>query len=327
MLSQAMQTLFRPIAGLLHDQKMRRLGIRNTMKLAEHYNTRLYGRDQEHRSARFSEHFQELLYENGEFDREDVRTLIDGYYLDTSLTLPHLEEMLKQVDELLEERQAYTPTAEYRAFFRNLAKPDDVQRWPGILDFCTSSQLLATVCSYLRFIPAFSKTIPPGIRVVESGKHLDKLADTPPRDSQLFHIDPYATPMLYVIVLVKDCHANSGPFTWLGEADSQKAARALDYWDRGVPYRMDDESIYSVVPPSASHRLIYPRGTVLYIDPSRCFHYGARDNDDPRYQLMVSYTSPVRSDFSEAVRKGELLPGSTGDSRLRQLVLDRRSRA
>lgn len=327
MINGIARKLFRPLAGFLHNKKMERLGIRNTMKLAELYNGRLYGRDHEHRVNRFGEHFQELLLENGDFEREQVRTLIDGYYLDTSLSLPYLEEMLEQANELLEERRAYIPSDGYRAFFRNLAEPEDVQRWPAILDFCTSSQLLATVCSYLRFIPAFSKTIPPGIRVVESGKHLDLRADSAPRDSQLFHIDPYATPMLYVIVLLRDCTASCGPFTWLGEADSQRVAGKLSYWERGVPYRMDDEGVYQSVSPSAAHRLIYPKGTVLYIDPSRCFHYGARDGDDPRYQLMVSYTSPVRSDFSEAVRRGDIIPGSPQDSRLRRLILDRRSRA
>jgi hypothetical protein len=33
----------------------------------------------------------------------------------------------------------------------------------------------------------------------------------------------------------------------------------------------------------------YPRGTVLFIDSSACFHYGSRNSIKPRFQLMLGY--------------------------------------
>ena len=105
---------------------------------------------------------------------------------------------------------------------------------------------------------------------------------------------------------------------------SEEAARRLDYWSRGRPYRLSDEEIYSVVDAGEAMRLIYPRGTVLFIDTSRCFHYGARDGERPRFQVMYGFTSVCRSDFSETYMPSFDYPLRPDDPELRRLVLDRR---
>jgi len=126
-----------------------------------------------------------------------------------------------------------------------------------------------------------------------------------------------------VIVLARDCTPRQGPFTWLPASTSATAAKKLDYWSRGRPYRLSDEEIYSVVDPDETMRLTLPRGTVLFIDTSRCFHYGARDADEPRFQVMYGLTSVCRSDFSESYMPLDRPPLPADADRLRRLVLDR----
>jgi hypothetical protein len=292
---------------------MAKLGIRNTMRLAKAYNGMRNGRRQRMRV--------------GEYRRsglEPGRRMEDGFLLDTSLSLPHLGEMLEQADEIIEERAGTAPADDrYRAFFRNLIGVDDLARWPALVDFACSPEFVAVVADYLGFIPALSGTLPMGVRVVESGKHLDALSHLPPRDSQVFHIDPYDHPMVYVIVLLRDCTPAQGPFTWLPASVSARASKELDYWSRGRPYRLSDEEIYSVVDESETRRLTMPRGTTLFIDSSRCFHYGARDADEPRFQVMYGLTSVCRSDFSESYMPMHRPPVDPGADRLRRLVLDR----
>ena len=276
------------------------LGIRNTMRVARGYNTLRRGTRQRRRGALWRESFPALASEAGGSAVPRLR-MEDGWALDESGSLPHLEEMLRQADEVIEERGGVSDVDDrYRAFFRNLIAVDDHRRWPAFLEFGTSPELLAIVSDYLGFLPALSNTLPIGVRMVESGKHLDALSHLEPRDSQVFHIDPYDHPMVYVIVLVRDCTAEMGPFTFLPASVSQRAAKELDYWSRGRPYRLSDDEIYSVVERSETRRLTYPRGTVLFIDTSRCFHYGARDGERPRFQAMYGYTSVCRSDFSES---------------------------
>lgn len=71
--------------------------------------------------------------------------------------------------------------------------------------------------------------------------------------------------------------------------------------------------------------LTFPRGTVLFVDTSSCFHYGARDADEPRFQVMLGFTSVCRCDFSETYMPSFDYPTRPSDSRLKRLVTDRRA--
>ena len=324
--ARGLDRALRPVARWLDADKMAHLGIRNTMRLAKAYNGRLYGRYQRGRERLWSDGFAALAAEHDGFAGAPRVRMEDGLALDTSGTLPGLEEMLAAADEIIAERGGQADVDDrYRAFFRNMIEVPDLDRWPALLDFVSSSELIAVAADYLGFVPALSKTLPTGVRVVESGKHLDSLSDMPPRDSQVFHIDPYDHPMVYVIVLVRDCTPRMGPFTFLPASVSERASRELGYWKRGRPYRLSDEEVYSVVDPSERIELTYPRGTVLCIDTSRCFHYGSRDADEPRFQVMYGLTSACRSDFSESYMPGFDYTLRPGDSGLRRLVLDRRA--
>jgi hypothetical protein len=315
-----------PLARYLDADKMARLGIRNTMRIANRYNRLLYRRYQRYREELWPDDFERLADEAGGLTGRPYLRLEDGWALDTSGSLPHLDDLLRQADEVIEERAGKAPVDDrYRAFFRNLIGIEDHRRWPAFLDFATSPQLLATVADYFGFIPALSKSLPTGVRMAESGKHLDELAHLPPRDSQVFHIDPYDHPMVYVIVLVRDCTAEMGPFTFLPAAVSASAAKQLDYWSRGRPYRLSDEEVYSVADERETITLTYPRGTVLFVDTSCCFHYGSRDADEPRFQVMYGFTSVCRCDFSETYMTGFDYPARPGASRLKRLVTDRRA--
>jgi hypothetical protein len=323
-LGDAVDVAMKPLARRLDADKMAKLGIRNTMRLAKRYNGLLHGALHRYRVELYRDRFRELLDENGGLTSEGYPRMQDGFALDTSMSLPHLDEALRAADEVIAERGGRQSVDDrYRAFFRNLIGEEDLSRWPAFLDFVSSSQLLATVAQYLGFIPTLSTTLPFGVRVVESGKHVDALAHLPPRDSQVFHIDPYDHPMVYVILLVRDCTSQSGPFTFLPASASARTSKALNYWSRGRPYRLGDEEIYSVADPGETMKLVYPRGTVLFVDTSRCFHYGARDGEVPRFQIMYGLTSVCRADFSETYMPRASYPVRPGDSRLQRLVLDR----
>jgi hypothetical protein len=313
----------KPLARRLDADKMALLGIRNTMRVARAYNGLANGRRQRMRETVWGERFADLAAEAGAPSPTPLQ-MEDGWALDTSGSLPQLDEMLSQADEVIEERGGYAEVDDrYRAFFRNLITVEDHQRWPAFLDFATSPQLIATVGEYMGFLPALSNTLPIGVRMVESGKHLDALSHLPPRDSQVFHIDPYDHPMVYVIVLVRDCTPDQGPFTFLPAAASKAASDRLDYWSRGRPYRLEDDEVFTAASREDVMQLVYPRGTVLFIDTSRCFHYGARDGESPRFQAMFAYTSVRRSDFTESYMPTPRFPVAVDASRLKRLVLDR----
>jgi hypothetical protein len=190
------------------------------------------------------------------------------------------------------------------------------------VDFATSSDILDVVARYLGCVPALSTTLPSGIRVVESNAQFDDHPDAP-HDSQLYHIDYYSLPNVYVLVLLRDTEHEHGPWTFIPRSRSMEAKERLNYWAQGRPYRLSDEEIYSVVDPSEVIEFAYPRGTVLFIESSGCFHFGSRNSFKPRFQLMYGYTGACRTDFSEWIMTPKTYPIRRDDSLLRRMVLDK----
>jgi hypothetical protein len=265
----------------------------------------------------------ELLKENGAPRSADI-VMKDGWALDASHSLPHLDRVLQASDEIVAERagKRLTPKGTYRSFFQDMMTPDLLSQHPALLDFGTSSEVLQVVSNYLKCIPVLSSTLPAGIRVVESNIEFDDQPDVP-HDSQVYHIDYYSLPNVYVLVLLTDTIIEHGPWTFLPKSVSRRTMDAIGYWSRRRPYRIEDDEIYSVVDRSEAITFTYPRGTVLFIESSGCFHYGSRRCVKPRFQLMYGYSGACRTDFSEIFMEPVVYPMHDSDSRLRKFALDR----
>ena len=184
--------LLRPLAKKLNANHMSALGIANTMLLARTYNRLKFHHQEAWRRKIYRQQFAALLEENGGLTRPRVE-LKDGYAIDTSMSLPNLDRILKDADEIIEQRSGVRRKASYRSYFQDIWTPDDARLYPAFLDFATSSDVLAPVGDTLQSIPVLSTTAPPGIRFVESNDAFD---DEPnrPKDSQCYHIDFYSLP-------------------------------------------------------------------------------------------------------------------------------------
>jgi hypothetical protein len=314
---------FRPIAARLHANHMSRLGIANTMRLAHLYNQLKFGHQDRWRRGLYQTQLATLLEENGGLSRPPIE-MKDGWALDTSMSLPHLDRVLEDSDKIIAERSGERRSSKgaYRSYTQDICTPEDSERYPSFLDFATSSDVLSAVSHYLQSIPALSTTLPPGIRVMESNAAFDDQPDKP-HDSQLYHMDYYSLPLVYILVLLRDTTPEHGPWTFLPRGVSQKTRRALNYWSRQRAYRVSDEDIYSVVDRKEAIEFCYPRGTVLFIESSGCFHYGSRNSIKPRFILMIGYTGACRTDFSEAILPHKVYPVRDTDSRLRKMVLNK----
>ena len=315
--------LVRPLANWLQDNHMSALGIANTMRIAHAYHWLKFRRQDEWRRSLYREQFTDLLEENGAVGGPPIQ-IKDGFAIDASMSLPHLDRLLEDGDKIISERAGVRRSAvgHYRSYFQEMWKAEYVTRYPSFLDFATSSSVVATVGEALQSIPVLSNAGPPGIRFMESNAEFDDQPDRP-HDSQLFHIDFYSLPNVYVIVLLRDTTQENGPLTFLPRSVSQKVAATFDYWGRKCPYRMSDEDIYSVVDRKDVIEFCGSRGTVLFLESSGCFHYGSRNSIKPRFQLMLGYTGAFRTDFSEVVKKRSVFPIRGTDSRLRKMVLNR----
>jgi hypothetical protein len=316
--------LFSPIAKRLHENHMARLGIRRTMGLAHFYNRIKFRSQDDTRRELYETQLDALLKENGPLTRPRIE-MKDGWALDDSMSLPHLDRVLEDSEKIIAERSGVRKSepGKYRSYFQDVWTPADLEKYPSFLDFTTSSDVLSTVSHYLRSIPALSTTLPSGIRFVESNSAFDDKPDKP-HDSQLYHIDYYSLPNVYVLVLLRDTARENGPWTFLPRSVSEKAAKKLNYWTKQHGYRLTDEQIYAEVDRKDVIEFCGKRGTVLFIESSGCFHYGSRNSVKPRFQLMIGYNGACRTDFSEAIMPWKVYPIRASDSHLRKMVLDKK---
>lgn len=323
MLREAVDNIFKPVARLLDRDSMQLLGVNNTMKLARTYNGFWHGRHHEKRKKLYKDNFDDLIVENGP-PQVPVNEINDGWVIDSSGKLPHLDELLKDADKIIRERGGVKRHDFGRPFFQELITEEHIERYPSILNFATSSEVLSTVCGYLEFIPTLSSSMPYGVRLVESWSKFDNSPGQPLRSSQLFHLDYHDSPMTYVIVLLRDVTMENGPFCFLPKSVSTEACQGLgNYHSKEGGHRVPDQKMYSLVSESALIKVCYPAGTVLFLDNSACFHYGSRNAAEPRYLMMFAYLSSRRTDFGDLWLKNMKYPVNHSDSRLRRMILDK----
>jgi hypothetical protein len=323
MVGKFLDSVVKPAARLLDRDSMQLLGVANTMKLARAYNTLRYSKHHEYRKRHYSDNFDQLIAENGP-SVACLNDIKDGWVIDTSGRLPFLEQLIKDADEIIKERGGIKRQDYGRPFFQELIAEEHFKRYPSILNFATSSDVLSTICKYLAFIPVLSYSMPRGVRLVESWNKFDDALDQPLRASQLFHLDYHDKPMAYVIVLLRDVTMENGPFCFLPKSVSEEACRGLgNYHSKNGGHRVSDERMYSIVSESELIKVCYPAGTVVFLDNSACFHYGSRNAVNPRYLMMFAYLSTCRTDFGDIWLKNMRYPVKSSDSRLRRMVLDK----
>ena len=316
-----------------HDNRL--LGTQRTMGLARGFN-RVKNRRQVRTRDELFPRLDDLMRENGAPKTPRI-TLEDGYFIDRSGSLPHLDRMIEDAQTIIAERGGVVRAGGVRQHFQQILTDEHVARFPSILDFATSSDVLQSVIGYLGFLPTLSAAKPLGIRLAESRQDFIPDWDGVYRASQLFHSDYHDCPMVYVIVCLRDVTPRCGPFSFLPLAASERAAAALRYHSKGRAYRVSDDEMWAVADKRDLVEFCAPKGTVLFLDSSRCFHYGSRDALDPRYLMMVAYVSVARTDFTDLLRKESPRPLQDPETRerrmrypvapgaplLRRLVLDR----
>lgn len=142
--------------------------------------------------------------------------------------------------------------------------------------------------------------------------------------SQLYHLDGQDVRTVQLFVFIEDIDAESGPFTGVEAKESERLATLTNYRKSGYTKRMDDQTVHQNVSPSKIHEFVGPIGSIYLMDTDRCFHYGSRKANKPRFILVFQYFTPFA--FSVPFRWWKSLPFAklrTSDqfSRIEKLVL------
>ena len=209
-----------------------------------------------------------------------------GYALIGLDTLPGAKAALAAAQQVIEDRRKEGARAKKNNPFIQCERPEDLARYPELVEFAMSDALLHMVTDYYGLVP----------QVKEIGMWL-----TPPQthqfSSQLYHLDKPEGQLVKLFMNVIDHDVSSGPLTLLPADVSNRVRRATNY--EAVYYREDgritDEAVFSYCSPQDQVVLGGAKGTGVIADTSACFHFGSRTSKGERRMLTVSFLLPHKA--------------------------------
>ena len=174
------------------------------------------------------------------------------------------------------------PTGKNRKrFLQNVLDPKSLTLDSAIIRFALREDVLSAVSKYLGVVPLLT-TI--------SVFHSDTVAGDP-TSSQLYHCDGDDVTQVKVFFYCTDVDTPSGPLTLLDAETTREVQRRTGYWYR---HRLTDEQVSAAVGAAREHIILGPTGTAVFVDTSRCFHFGSRvaAGAPPRLATMIQYQTP-----------------------------------
>ena len=159
-----------------------------------------------------------------------------------------------------------------------------------ILRFAAQPTLMGLASEYIGMVPVFH------------GYSLTR-TDIVPKDqefqgSQLFHRDVGEKKLLHLLVSITKVGQGDGPFTYIDAVASNKVMKKLGH----QAGRVSDEIVLNELKQDQIHKVLGEPGHVVFINPEKCFHYGARNTTGSRIQLIITYAPP-----NEAIEGGTCL--------------------
>ncbi|WP_158643526.1 phytanoyl-CoA dioxygenase family protein [Ketobacter alkanivorans] len=135
-----------------------------------------------------------------------------------------------------------------------------------LLKFALDENILSIATEYFQAVPL----------LVNLGVWRSSFSPEQASGSQLFHCDNLDTTQLKVFIYATDVSINDGPLTLIDATKSSALRKKLNYKWTTKRYRVSDQEVEDTIGSSCIKTLTAPKGTMVFGDTSRCFHYGSR---------------------------------------------------
>jgi hypothetical protein len=216
--------------------------------------------------------------------RSDVHiSTDDGFVVVPPGRFPETEAIVRDARAALARYDAAAPPGgkNRKRFLQNVLDSSSLTLESSIVRFALREDVLSAVSRYLGIVPLLT-TI--------SVFHSDTVVGDP-TSSQLYHCDGDDVTQVKIFVYCTDVDLPSGPLTVLDAATTCEVQRRTGYWYR---HRLTDEQVRTAVATPREHVILGPTGTTVFVDTSRCFHFGSRvaPGAPARLATMVQYQTP-----------------------------------
>jgi hypothetical protein len=209
----------------------------------------------------------------------------DGYWLFGRDELPGsraaASACARMFDDMMKKEGSDGATGKNKKkHLRAVLSGQDFEGCPEVLEFALSKPVIDVAASYFRSAPVLSS-----ICLFWSVKNDTNIS------SQQFHIDGEDLTQLKLFLNVWDVDDETGPLTFLSARSTSEVLRHASKEIRlnAGESRFDDELVDSASRTQAPIAVKGPAGAGVFLDTSRCLHFGSRGNTKERLVLMIKY--------------------------------------
>lgn len=196
--------------------------------------------------------------------------------------------------------------------FQAIFSGTDFLPYPEVTRFAVSRPVLEAAVGYFGTVPILST-----ICMFWSAKNDTRIS------SQQFHVDGEDVTQLKLFLNVWDVGDENGPLTFFPAAPTSSILKAASRQKRlnAGNEAFDDELVFSGSQGCEPVRVTGPAGSGVFLDTSRCIHFGSRGNTQERLILMLKYV-PFNSarESSNTIESTDWI-ATDGDDDLQRLVL------
>ena len=207
----------------------------------------------------------------------------DGFLVVEPRTFPETEHMVRDARAALSRYDATMPPSgkNRKRFLQNVLDASLLTREAAAVRLALREDVIAAISQYLGVVPFLTS-----IQVFHSDT-----AEGVPTSSQLYHCDGDDVTQVKIFVYCSDVDVPSGPFTLLDAATTREVQRRTGYTYRN---RLTDDEVRAAIGAPQEHVILGPTGTTLFVDTSRCFHFGSRvaPGAPARLATMIQYQTP-----------------------------------
>lgn len=223
-------------------------------------------------------------------------------------TWPEVDEVVRYVRQVTHAADEAFAQSSKSHMVTDLLPPEELHLGSPFLRLALRPDVLAAVSTYLGMVPLLNNAM------IWCSRYDGAALKT----SQLFHIDAEDRTQVKLFVYCQDVSPDEGPLAAVAAGASHAAERRLGYeWDM----KLADEVVLRHVPEGAVQSFTGPAGQSLFVDTSRCFHYGSRIQKPgtQRYVAVFQYLRPIA--FRKYVKAPYRHLAHDGLSRAERLVL------
>ncbi len=211
------------------------------------------------------------------FKSPHLRTAICREVMDTGyhIASPIDQQITKEIQALYQPRTATVVPKKHGHPFVNLFTEEDIHPDNPVFRLAFSSKILEVAADYFGH-----KLILDSIQVLYSYSTGGEI-----RESQHWHLDYGDSKSFHAVTYLNEVSTSTdGPFVFVDKAATRKVGRSL------IVRRIADEKFVKELGNNKIHQFNGPAGSMVYVDPAVCYHYGSRCLHS-RLAIFVTFNS------------------------------------